>query len=101
MISRKDDLRKLYDKWEKKRDKAEQAYQSTGIQRYDREYRNADDICTACEMALNSEKAHSAMSALRCFKSDAKFISKMPDGQSKQAAINKLLWELEMCEEGE
>lgn len=93
-------LQELYNKWEKRAKRADEAYQSTGIQRYNNDRRNAEDVCEAVAMAIRSEKADRALTTLRCFKNDAKNIRYMT-GESRQKAINKLLWELEMCEEGE
>ncbi|MBO6231777.1 MAG: hypothetical protein ILA17_06080 [Ruminococcus sp.] len=91
-------LNKLYDKWKKKRDKAYNTYQEAGIQRYNREYQDADDICTAIEMALNADNAHHAMTELRMFKDRATKLRQENDSSSKQHDIEMLLYELANCD---
>jgi len=97
-ITRKAELQKLYDKWKKKRDRAYAAFQDTGIQRYDREYENADDICMAVEMALNSDEAFHAMTELRMFKERAAKLRQRSDDSSKQHDVDMLLYELANCD---
>jgi|GEM_PF-5558043 len=91
-------LNKLYNRWEKKRNKAYNAYQETGIQRYNREYQNAEEICTAVEMALNADDAHHAMTELRMFKDRAAKFRQRSDDSSKQHDIDMLLYELANCD---
>ena len=91
-------LNKLYDKWKKKRDKAYSAYQEMGLQRHNREYQNAEDICTAIEMALDADDAHRAMTELRMFKDRAAKLRQENDSSGKQHDIELLLYELANCD---
>lgn len=52
----KAELDALVEKYEAKAARAYQNYQETGITRYDREHRNADDLASAMRMAASARK---------------------------------------------
>lgn len=54
----KADLVKLSEKYRKKAADAFMNYQDTGIPRYDRERRNAEDMADALDMAVNAADEH-------------------------------------------
>ena len=54
----KADLSKLADKYRKKAEAAFENYQGTGLSRYDRERRNAEDMADAFDMAANAADEH-------------------------------------------
>ena len=64
MIDRKE-LEKLATKYQDKADRAYRDYQETGITRYDRERRNAEDLAEALRAALNASEEHQALGHLR------------------------------------
>ena len=61
----KNQLDFLAAKYQLKADKAYDNYQATGISRYDRERRNAEDIAEALRAAANSVDDHTALGHLR------------------------------------
>ena len=61
----KAELGKLAARYQEKADRAYQNYQETGISRYDRERRNAEDLAEALRAAANASEEHSALSSLR------------------------------------
>lgn len=61
----KTELEALAEKYEAKASRAYQNYQETGITRYDRERRNAEDLASAMRMAANAEGNYSKLVNLR------------------------------------
>ena len=61
----KAELGTLAARYQEKADRAYQNYQETGISRYDRERRNAEDLAEALRAAANASEEHSALSSLR------------------------------------
>ena len=61
----KTELETLAEKYEAKASRAYQNYQETGITRYDRERRNAEDLASAMRMAANAEGNYSKLVNLR------------------------------------
>lgn len=58
-------IEQLANKFRKKAENAYNNYQETGISRYAREYRNAEDIADALQVALNASDEHTAFINLR------------------------------------
>ena len=65
MLLGKAELGKLAARYQEKADRAYQNYQETGISRYDRERRNAEDLAEALRAAANASEEHSALGSLR------------------------------------
>ena len=65
MLQSKEDLGKLAARYQEKADRAFRNYQETGISRYDRDYRNAEDMADAFRAAANAAEDHSALGSLR------------------------------------
>ena len=63
-ISR-EELGKLAAKYQEKADRAFQNYQETGISRYDRERRNAEDLTEALRAAANAAEEHQMLASLK------------------------------------
>lgn len=61
----KEELAKLAAKYQLKADKAYNDYQATGISRYDRERRNAEDMAEALCAAANAADEHVLLGHLR------------------------------------
>ena len=61
MLQSKDELGKLAAKYQEKADRAYDNYQATGMPRYDRERRNAEDMAEA----LRAADEHSVLGSLR------------------------------------
>lgn len=61
----KADLMNLSEKYRKKAEDAFANYQGTGIARYEREYRNADDMAEAFAMAANASEDHTSYMHLK------------------------------------
>lgn len=61
----KAELEALAEKYEAKAARAFQNYQETGISRYDREHRNADDLASAMRMAAQASDDYNSLSYLR------------------------------------
>lgn len=61
----KEDLGKLAAKYQDKADRAYQNYQETGVFRYDRECRNAEDMAEALRTAANATDEHEMLGHLR------------------------------------
>lgn len=57
---KKEELIKLIDKYDRQAEKAYMNYQETGIPRYDRERRNAEDLADALRVALGAADEHTA-----------------------------------------
>lgn len=65
MLQSKDELGKLAAKYQEKADRAYDNYQATGMPRYDRERRNAEDMAEALRAAANAADEHSMLGSLR------------------------------------
>lgn len=61
----RDELTKLAEKYRAKADHAYNVYQETGISRYDRERRNAEDMADAFGMAANAADDHDLLLTLK------------------------------------
>ena len=61
----KKELEKLEARYRAKAERAYMRYQETGIQRYDNEQRNAEDIADALLMAINASDEHTELIHLR------------------------------------
>lgn len=62
----KSELEALAEKYEAKASRAYMNYQETGIPRYDREHRNAEDLASAMRMAVAASDDYSRLVNLRC-----------------------------------
>lgn len=58
-------LKKLIDRYQKKADAAYRNYQESGVTRYDREYRNNEDLADALRTALNANDEHTQLISIR------------------------------------
>lgn len=58
-------LKKLIERYQQKADTAYRNYQESGVARYDREYRNNEDIAEALRMALNANDEHTQLISIR------------------------------------
>ena len=58
-------LKKLIDQYQRKADTAYRNYQESGISRYDREYRNNEDIAEALRIALNASDEHTKLISIK------------------------------------
>ena len=58
-------LKKLIDRYQDKADKAYRDYQESGVTRYDREYRNNEDLADALRTALNANDEHTKLISIR------------------------------------
>ena len=63
---KKSDLERMADRYQAKADKAYQNYQETGTGRYDREYRNNEDLAMALRMAATASDDHNCLISMRC-----------------------------------
>ena len=61
MVLSKEKLEKMAERYEKRAATAFDNYQNTGIQRYDRERRNAEDLADALRMAADAHEDHTRM----------------------------------------
>lgn len=61
----KKQLMQMADKYQAKADKAEQAYQETGISRYDNERRKSEDLAEALRNAANAADDRNKLIAMR------------------------------------
>ena len=61
----REEVASLADKYQAKADRAYRNYQETGITRYDREYRNNDDLASALRIAADSAEDAMTLAALR------------------------------------
>lgn len=61
----KAELEALSEKYEAKASRAYQNYQETGITRYDRERRNAEDLASAMRMAASAERDYTKLVNIR------------------------------------
>ena len=59
------ELYDLAEKYQTKADRAYQIYQETGIARYDRAYRNAEELADALRMAASAADEHTQLIGLR------------------------------------
>ena len=62
----KAELEALAERYEAKAGRAYMNYQETGISRYDREHRNAEDLASAMRMAAAASDDYSRLVNLRC-----------------------------------
>lgn len=58
-------LKKLIDRYQQKADTAYRNYQESGVSRYDREYRNNEDLADALLIALNASGEHTQLISIR------------------------------------
>lgn len=61
----KERLYAMAEKYQAKADRAYQTYQETGIARYDRAYRNAEELADALRMAASAADEHTQLIGLR------------------------------------
>ena len=61
----KAELEVLAEKYEAKAERSYQNYQETGITRYDRERRNAEDLASAMRMAASAERDYTKLVNIR------------------------------------
>ena len=59
------DLEKLVEKYQKKADEAEEAYQQTGMARYHATYWRNQDMADALRMAMSAKEAHDTLRDMR------------------------------------
>ena len=60
------ELYALAEKYDAKAEKAFRNYQETGTARYDREYRNYEDLAMALRMAASANDDHAQLISIRC-----------------------------------
>lgn len=93
----KAELDALVEKYEAKASRAFQNYQETGISRYDREYRNADDLASAMRMAASAESDYTKLVNIRgtvsMLASKAQLALKEPEDK-RETAMEKVLKDL-------
>ena len=93
----KAELEALAEKYEAKASRAYQNYQETGITRYDREHRNADDLASAMRMAANAERDYTKLVNIRgtfsMLASKAQSSLKEP-ADKREVAMEKVLKDL-------
>lgn len=65
LTMKKAELERLAEKYQRKADDAYQAYQETGIGRYDTTRRNNEDLAEALRMAASAEEDHAKMVFLK------------------------------------
>lgn len=91
------ELESLAEKYEAKASRAYQNYQETGISRYDREYRNADDLASAMRMAASAERDYTKLVNIRgtvsMLASKAQLALKEPEDK-RETAMEKVLKDL-------
>ena len=61
----KEQLMQMAEKYQSKADMAEQAYQETGITRYDTQRRKSEDLAEALRAAANASEDHNKLISLR------------------------------------
>lgn len=91
------ELESLAEKYEAKASRAYQNYQETGISRYDRERRNAEDLASAMRMAASAERDYTKLVNIRGTVSmlASKALSAMKEPADKrEAAMEKVLKDL-------
>lgn len=93
----KTELEALAEKYEAKASRAYQNYQETGITRYDRERRNAEDLASAMRMAASAERDYTKLVNIRgsvsMLASKAQLALKEPEGK-RESAMEKVLKDL-------
>lgn len=93
----KAELEALAEKYEAKAARAFQNYQETGISRYDREHRNADDLASAMRMAASAERDYTKLVNIRgsvsMLASKAQLALKEPEDK-RESAMEKVLKDL-------
>ena len=62
---KKADLERMAERYQAKADKAYMNYQETGTARYDREYRNYDDLAAALRVAAGASDANNQLISIR------------------------------------
>lgn len=91
----KQEIETLAEKYREKADKAYRNYQETGITRYDREYRNNDDLATALSMAAGNADGEEERVALRCtlasIASDAQQLVHDIDPKKLRSFLNEVI----------
>lgn len=90
----KAELEVLVEKYEAKADRAFRAYQETGIGRYDRERRNAEELADAIRMAARASDDYTAMIHLRADLVEAAHLARsarMESEEKRQEAMEKAL----------
>lgn len=91
------ELKSLAEKYEAKASRAYQNYQETGITRYYREHRNADDLASAMRMAASAERDYTKLVNIRgtvsMLASKAQSALKEP-ADKREAAMEKVLKDL-------
>lgn len=99
----KEKLQEMASRYQEKADRAYMNYQETGITRYDRERRNAEDLADALRMAAYASDDHDELCGFKGMMSylaaKASRIKYMPDDQKEKAmdhVLNELLAEASM-----
>lgn len=90
----KAELEVLVQKYEDKADRAYRNYQDTGISRYDRERRNAEELADAIRMAASASDDYTAMIHLRADLVEAANLARaarMESEEKRQEAMEKAL----------
>lgn len=94
LTMKKAELERLAEKYQRKADDAYQAYQETGIGRYDTARRKNEDMAEALRMAASAEEDHAKMIFLKAeisrLASDAASVEYAPDDM-KQAKMQKVI----------
>lgn len=84
----REELGKLAAKYQEKADRAYQNYQETGMTRYDRERRNAEDLAEALRAAANAVEDKQALNSLRA---DVVWLAALADERIAEAAPREQL----------
>lgn len=94
MTLSKENLLGMADRYQMKADKAYQTYQETGMQRYQREYHNNEDLADALRMAAGAADDYDRMVHLRCMLADVCFAArriKDTQGEVEKTALTEAL----------
>lgn len=90
----KAELEALAERYEAKAGRAYMNYQETGISRYNRERRNAEDLAAAMRMAASAERDYTKLVNLRgsvsLLASKAQSVLKEPE-EKREAAMERVL----------
>ena len=93
----KAELEVLAEKYEAKAERSYRNYQETGISRYDRERRNAEELASAMRMAASAERDYTKLVSIRgsvsMLASKAQLAMKEPEDK-RESAMEKVLKDL-------
>ena len=98
---KREEIERLAEKYQAKADKAYSNYQDTGITRYDREYRNNEDLAEALRLAAQNADREQERIALRISLSDLAYSAKRlmdapGDQKAEKAFMERVVAEAEI-----